>query len=91
MSEDYSPRWRVANKRGPVARQYAEAVEVMPVSEHGAAQSAIRMADRFLVELSTELSQGQIVKWTAYWQARVANVRAGLSAHVVPFDAGENQ
>ncbi len=35
QSENFTPRWTITNQdRSPVAREYAERVEVMPVAEH---------------------------------------------------------
>lgn len=41
QSQDYTPRWKVVNERGPAANEYAEWVEVMPVAEHEAAFGAL--------------------------------------------------
>lgn len=45
QSQDYTPRWKVVNDRGPAASEYAEWVEVMPVAEPRGGQTWKRRAD----------------------------------------------
>lgn len=55
QSEDYTPRWEVVTERAPVADEYAESVEVMPVAEHEAFV-------RDMIVANTQTNH-QLVKW----------------------------
>jgi hypothetical protein len=79
QSEDYTPRWKVANERGPAAGEYAESVEVMPVSEHEAALAAARQVDEARpVKLArtpsyeTVADLGNGIQLESYWPERNA-------------------
>jgi hypothetical protein len=47
-SEDYAPRWRAVPEGAPFASEYAECVEVMPVSEHEALARQLLECDEAL-------------------------------------------